>query len=113
MPPATRVTRMPVALYPAAAPARKSRSRLRRPIGQSPGTQGLDFAARLRAQYRDVRGHVKRRDTLLDLLHAVNATHDPVKIAEALLDRAAMWIPARSWAVVASGQSGRPALLAE
>jgi diguanylate cyclase (GGDEF)-like protein len=43
----------------------------------------------------------------------VNATLDPVRVADAILDHAARWIPAPSWAVLSSDLSGQLTLRAE
>ncbi|MBI3491587.1 MAG: GGDEF domain-containing protein [Acidobacteria bacterium] len=91
---------MPVAVPEAVGPVGKSGS-------------GLDLAAKVRALQRRLRSRVERRDTLIDVVRAVNATLEPPKIAEAILDRAAAWVPASSWALTASDLSGRSSVLAE
>lgn len=91
---------MPVAVAEAPGPSGKSGS-------------GLDLAARLRTSQRRLRSRVERRDALIDVVRAVNATLEPPKIAEAILDRAAAWIPANSWALAASDLSGRVSVLAD
>ncbi|HEY1912670.1 MAG TPA: sensor domain-containing diguanylate cyclase [Vicinamibacterales bacterium] len=60
-----------------------------------------------------MRRRLERRDTLLDLMRAVNATLDPAKIAEALVERASSWLPAPCWAVVVLDQSGHLSVLGE
>ena len=103
---------MPVAVYRAVGSAGKSGSKRRR--GDASLTApGLDLATRLRAFQRTLRGHVERRDALLDIMRAVNAAQEPAKIAEALLDRATTWLPAPSWAVVAADPSAQMMILAE
>jgi len=103
---------MPVALYRAVGSAGKSGSKRRR--GDASLTApGLDLTTRLRAFQRALRGHVERRDALLDIMRAVNAPQEPAKIAEALLDRATTWLPAPSWAVVAADPSAQMMILAE
>ena len=104
---------MPVALYRAVGPARKSGSKLRRAGDVSPTTPGLDLATKLRVFQRALRGRVERRDALLDMVRAVNTTLEPPKIAEQLVDRAATWVPAPGWAVVASDPSAQRSLLAD
>src|SRR6184192_3741751 len=91
MSPASRDTGMPVALYRAVGSAGKSGSKLRRGGEISLTTPGLDLATKLRTFQRALRSHVERRDALLDIVRAVNATLEPAKIAELLLDRAATW----------------------
>ena len=83
---ASRAPRIPVALYQAAGPAGKSRSKLRR---------------------------VERPDAFLDLVRGVNATLDPQKIADVILEHAVTWLPALCWAVVSADLSGRLSVLAD
>jgi diguanylate cyclase (GGDEF)-like protein len=104
---------MPVAVYQAAGPARKGGAKPRRTGEVAPAAAGLDFAARLRTFQRTLRGRIDKRDTLVDLVHAINTTLEPPKIAELLLERAASWIPAPSWAVVSSDPSGHLSMLAD
>jgi len=123
MPPASRATtvrrgvteraRTPVALYGEAASAGKSGSKLRRAGEISLSTPGLDLAARFRLFQRALRSRVERRDALIDIVRAVNTTLEPAKVAEALVERAATWVPAPCWAVVSSDLSGQMSVLAE
>ena len=73
----------------------------------------LDLAARLRAFERVVRGRVRRRDALVEMLRAVNATLDPESLASLIIDRASSWIPAPCWALVSADLSGHLSLLAD
>jgi len=93
--------------------AGKSGSRLRRAGELSMNTPGLDLATKLRLFQRALRSRIERRDALLDIVRVVNATLEPPKIAEQLVDRAASWIPAPCWAVVASDQAGQLSVLAD
>jgi diguanylate cyclase (GGDEF)-like protein len=113
MPPASRVSRGPVALYQAIDPAGKSGSKLRRASEISLTTPGLDFAARVRALQRVLRSRVEHRDALIDMVRAVNTTLEPPKIAELIVERAATWVPAPYWAVVCSDLSGHLSVLAD
>ena len=102
----------PVALYRAAAPA-ASRARscaARRDLASAPD---LDLATRLRVFQRALRSRVERRDTLLDIVRAVNATLEPIRIAELVVERAATWVPAPCWALVCADGSGQLSVLAE
>jgi len=110
---ASRATRVPVALYRTVGSAGKSGSRARRASDISLATSGLDFAARLRTFQRASRGRIERRDALLDIVRAVNTTLEPPQIAELVLERAATWLPAPSWAVVSADQSGQLSTLAD
>ena len=104
---------MPVALYRAAGSAGKSGSKLRRASEISLTTPGLDFAMRLRVFQRALRSRVERRDTLIEIVRAVNTTLEPAKIADLIVDRAATWVPAPCWAVVSSDPSGQLSVLAD
>src|SRR5438445_8411061 len=106
MPSASRASRVPVALLQAVGPAGKRGSKLRRANEISLTTPGLDLATKLRVFQRALRSRVERRDALLDIVRAVNATLEPPKIAEVIVDRAATWVPAPCWAVVSSDVSG-------
>src|SRR5437899_4560555 len=113
MSPASRASRVPVALYQAAGPAGRSGSKLRRASEISLTTPGLDLATRLRVFQRALRSRVERRDALIDIVRAVNATLEPPKIAELVVERAATWVPAPCWAVVCADLSGQLSVLAD
>jgi diguanylate cyclase (GGDEF)-like protein len=104
---------MPVALYQAVGPAGKSGSKLRRASEISLTTPGLDLATRLRVFQRALRGRIERRDALIDIVRGVNATLEPSKIAEVIVDRGVTWVPAPCWAVVSSDLSGQLSVLAD
>jgi diguanylate cyclase (GGDEF)-like protein len=104
---------VPVALYQAVGPAGKSGSKLRRASEISLTTPGLDLATRLRVFQRALRGRIERRDALIDIVRGVNATLEPSKIAEVIVDRGATWVPAPCWAVVSSDLSGQLSVLAD
>src|SRR3954466_11877459 len=110
---ASRAPRVPVALYQAVGPAGKTGSKLRRAGEISLTTPGLDLATRLRVFQRALRGRVERRDALIDIVRAVNATLDPQKIAEVIVERASTWVPAPCWAVVSADLSGQLSVLAD
>jgi diguanylate cyclase (GGDEF)-like protein len=113
MSPATRATKIPVALYQSVGTVGKAGSRLRRASEISPTTPGLDLATRLRVFQRALRSRVERRDALLDIVRAVNATLEPPKIADSIVDRASTWVPAPCWAVVCADQAGQLSVLAD
>src|SRR6266567_4247836 len=104
---------MPVALYRAVGSVGKRGSKLRRASEISLTTPGLDLATKLRVFQRALRSGVERRDALLDIVRAVNATLEPPRIAEAVVERAATWVPAPCWAVVSSDLSGQLSVLAD
>jgi diguanylate cyclase (GGDEF)-like protein len=113
MSPATRATKIPVALYQSVGTVGKGGSRLRRASEISLTTPGLDLATRLRVFQRALRSRVERRDALLDIIRAVNATLEPPKIAESIVDRSCTWLPAPCWAVVCADQAGELSVLAD
>src|SRR5919109_3966897 len=113
MSPASRATGVPVALYRAVGTGGKSGSKLRRAGEISLTTSDLDLATKLRVFQRALRSRVERRDALLDIVRAVNATLEPAKIADLIVDRAATWVPAPCWAVVSADLSGQLSVLAD
>ena len=110
---ASRVTRLPVALFQAVGPAGKSGSKLRRASEISLTTPGLDLATRLRVFQRALRSRVERRDALIDIVRAVNTTLEPAKIADEIVERGSTWVPAPCWAVVSSDLSGQLSVLSD
>ncbi|HJZ71350.1 MAG TPA: sensor domain-containing diguanylate cyclase [Vicinamibacterales bacterium] len=113
MSPATRATKIPLALYQSVGTVGKSGSRPRRASEISLTTPGLDLATRLRVFQRALRSRVERRDALLDIVRAVNGTLEPHKIAESIVDRSSTWVPAPGWAVVCADQAGQLSVLAD
>ena len=104
MPPAGRPTSLSNSRRRAAGPGRA-------PVAFYRAT-GPDLAARLRAFQRPLRSRVERRDALLDIMRAVNASLDPEKVGEFIVERAATWIPAPGWAVVAAEPAGQLTIVA-
>ena len=102
-----------MALYRAVRSTGKGGSKLRGAGEISLTTPGLDLAARLRVFQRALRSRVERREALIDIVRAVNISLEPPKVADALVERAATWIPAPCWAVVSSDLSGQMSVLAE
>ena len=102
-----------MALYRAVRATGKGGSKLRGAGEISLTTPGLDLAARLRVFQRALRSRVERREALIDIVRAVNISLEPPKVADALVERAATWIPAPCWAVVSSDLSGQMSVLAE
>src|SRR2546423_10408428 len=104
---------MPVALYRAVGSAGKRGGKLRRASEISLTTPGLDLATKLRVFQRALRSRVERREAVVDIVRAVNATLEPAKIADNVIDRAATWIPAPCWAIVSADQSAELPPLAD
>ena len=102
-----------VALYRAVGPAGPAGSKLRRAGEISLTTPGLDLATRLRVFQRALRSRVERRDALIEIVRAVNATLEPDRIAGVIVERGAQWIPAPCWAVVSADLSGQLSVLAD
>jgi diguanylate cyclase (GGDEF)-like protein len=109
---ASRAPRIPVALFQAGS-AGKGASRPRRASEVPRTTPGLDLATRLRVFQRALRGRVERRDALIEIVRGVNATLEPSKIGEVVVDRASTWLPAPCWAVVSADLSGQLSVLAD
>jgi diguanylate cyclase (GGDEF)-like protein len=91
---------------------RKRASKLRRASDAVLTSAQLDFAARLNASQRLLRSRVERRDTLVEIVRAVNGTLEPLEIADLILERASVWMPASGWAVVSGDSSGQLSMLA-
>jgi len=103
---------MPVALYRAVRTVGKRGSKPGRASESSLTVPGLDLATKLRVFQRALRIRVEKRDALLDVVRAVNTTLEPHEIAELIVERAATWVPAPCWAVVAADLLGQPSVLA-
>jgi diguanylate cyclase (GGDEF)-like protein len=74
--------------------------------------RAADLAARLSARQAALRALPRRRGVLADLLTALHADIAPARIGDALLERAATWIPAPRLAVVAVDGAGQLTLVA-
>src|SRR5688572_19397691 len=72
-----------------------------------------DLAARLKQKLRTLRPRIERRETLIDTIRGANATLEPTKVAEWIIQHACDWIPAPCWALVAQSLEGEPAVLAD
>jgi diguanylate cyclase (GGDEF)-like protein len=77
------------------------------------GPGAPDLATRLRGAQRGLRARVERRDAIVDMMRAVSVSLDPEKVAELIVERAATWVPAPSWAVVAAEPTGQLTMMAE
>ncbi len=99
------------ALYQAAGSVRKRASKPRRAGDLSLTTSPLDFAGRLHASQRVLRGRVDQRDALVDIIRAVHVTLEPAEIADVIVERASAWVPASCWAVVSADLSGQLSVL--
>jgi diguanylate cyclase (GGDEF)-like protein len=104
--------RAAVALYRAVGPAGARGAKLRRAAEISQGAD-LDLAMRLRVFQRAIRSRIERRDALVDIVRAANATLDPARIADIIIERAATWVPAPCWALVSADASGQMSVLAD
>ena len=61
-----------------------------------------DLAARLRLCQTPLRRQLARADVLAEMIRAVNASLDPVRVADAMLSRLSTWVPAGAWLMVAA-----------
>ena len=73
----------------------------------------IDLAARLRRAQPTLRRHLARAEIARDMYRSVNASLEPLDVADALAARAAAWLPAASWPVIGTNAEGEALLLAE
>jgi len=66
----------------------------------------VDLASRLRPLQSALRSRLSRADVLTDVIREVNASLDPERVADAIVGRAAEWLPAPAWIVYAIDASG-------
>jgi diguanylate cyclase (GGDEF)-like protein len=71
-----------------------------------PGVR-VDLAGRLRPLQAALRRTLARADVLAEMIRAVNSTLDPERVADAIVMRAASWVPASGWLVLATDDAGR------
>jgi diguanylate cyclase (GGDEF)-like protein len=85
------------------------------PRTKAAATRGAqaDLAARLRDAASGLLDRLNRRDTLVELIRSVNATIDPIKVADALLAEVDGWFPATCFALAVQDGSQRATLIAE
>ena len=72
-----------------------------------------DFAARVKSRVRSLRGRLDHRDAIVEAVREANATLDPKRVAEWLVDQAQSWIPAPCWAVIAHDVNGHLNVVAD
>jgi diguanylate cyclase (GGDEF)-like protein len=109
----SRATKSPAAVYRAVTAAGTGRSKLARASTITLSTPGLDLAMKLRVFHRALRSRVERRDALLEIVRAVNATLEPANVADVIVARAATWLPAPCWALVSPDAAGQLLVLAD
>ena len=73
----------------------------------------VDLGARLRRAQPTLRRYLSRVDIVREMHRSVNASLEPLQVADALASRAAAWLPAASWAVIGTNADGEPLLMAE
>jgi len=66
----------------------------------------VDLASRLRPLQSALRRRLSRADILTDVIREVNSTLDPERVADAIVARAAQWLPASAWVVYAVDNAG-------
>lgn len=72
-----------------------------------------DLAARLRRAQPTLQRYLSRVEVVREMYRSVNASLEPLQVADALASRAAAWLPAASWAVIGTTAGGGPLLMAE
>ena len=66
----------------------------------------MDLASRLRPLQSALRSRLSRADVLAEVIREVNSTLDPERVADAIVARAAEWLPAPAWVVYAVDNAG-------
>jgi diguanylate cyclase (GGDEF)-like protein len=72
----------------------------------------VDLATRWRRAETTLVRYLGRIDPLLEVTRHVAAALEPVPVADALVARAAAWLPGQSWAVVGPDAGGTPIVMA-
>lgn len=67
----------------------------------------MDLANRLRPLQSTLRTRLSRADVLAELIRDVNSSLDPERVADAVVSRAADWLPVPAWLVLAIDAVGR------
>jgi diguanylate cyclase (GGDEF)-like protein len=66
----------------------------------------VDLASRLRPLQSALRSRLSRSDVLASVIREVNASLDPERVADAIVERVAEWLPAPAWVVYAVDAAG-------
>ena len=66
----------------------------------------MDLASRLRPLQSALRSRLSRADVLAEVIREVNSSLDPERVADAIVARAAQWLPAPAWVVYAVDNAG-------
>ena len=66
----------------------------------------MDLASRLKPLQGALRTRLSRSDTLASVIRDVNASLDPERVADAIVERASEWLPAPAWVVYAVDAAG-------
>ena len=66
----------------------------------------MDLASRLRPLQSALRSRLSRSDVLASVIREVNASLDPERVADAIVERASEWLPAPAWVVYAVDAAG-------
>jgi diguanylate cyclase (GGDEF)-like protein len=66
----------------------------------------VDLASRLRPLQSALRSRLSRSDVLASVIREVNTSLDPERVADAIVERAAEWLPAPAWVVYAVDAAG-------
>ena len=73
----------------------------------------VDLATRFRQFQPTLRRYLNRVPVIGEMTRVVNASMDPDRVADALVARAAAWLPAPCWAVVGADPAGGVKLMSE
>ena len=66
----------------------------------------MDLASRLRPLQSALRTRLSRADVLTEVIREVNSSLDPERVADAIVARAAQWLPAPAWVIYAIDYAG-------
>ena len=66
----------------------------------------MDLASRLRPLQSALRSRLSRANVLAEVIREVNSSLDPERVADAIVARAAQWLPAPAWVVYAVDNAG-------
>ena len=73
----------------------------------------VDLATRFRQFQPTLRRYLNRVPVIGEMTRVVNASMDPDRVADALVSRAAAWLPAPCWAVVGADPAGGVKVMSE
>jgi diguanylate cyclase (GGDEF)-like protein len=72
-----------------------------------------DFSARLKSRVPELQTRVEGREAVIEVVREANATIDPRKVADWLVDQARSWFDAPCWTVIAHDLTGHLNVLSD